>query len=52
MYRPVRRPTASTIFMNGPAKAMISRCQRGLASKLRGSSGVLVARTCSPAILT
>ena len=38
MYRPVSMPTASTTFMNGPAKAMIRRCQRGLARKLRGSS--------------
>ena len=38
MYRPVSSATASTIFMNGPANAMISRCQRGLARKPRGSS--------------
>ncbi len=38
MNRPVRTATASTMFMKGPANAMINRCQRGLADKPRGSS--------------
>ena len=35
--------TASTILMAGPANAMISRCQRGFARKLRGSLSSFVA---------
>ncbi len=43
MYRPVRTPTASTTFMNGPAARMISRCQRGLMNIARGSfRGILL----------
>ena len=44
MNNPVSSTTASTTLIAGPAKVMISRCQRGLASRVRGSAVGFVAR--------